>query len=207
MIWEGLNPPYATIVADPPWDHSDGTGVRFGRGDHRYRNWSPGEDASDTTMPYSVMSLDQIAAMPVGDLAATDAHLYLWTTNRYLRASYDVAESWGFSVSSTLVWCKPARGFSMGGTFGSNVEFIQFCRCGSLTANRSEPTRWFPWPRTPGPSVRRGRKRNSLHSAKPAAFLDLVEQVSPGPYVELFARQPRLGWDSWGHGYELGDTA
>jgi hypothetical protein len=48
---------------------------------------------------------------------------------------------------------------------------------------------WFDWPRGP-------------HSAKPSAFSDLVEQVSPGPYVELFARQPRLGWDHWGRGYE-----
>jgi hypothetical protein len=52
---------------------------------------------------------------------------------------------------------------------------------------------WWSWPR-------------GAHSAKPPAFLDLVEQVSPGPYVELFARAPRLGWDSWGKGYEIGDA-
>jgi N6-adenosine-specific RNA methylase IME4 len=55
-------------------------------------------------------------------------------------------------------------------------------------ANRVDTT-WWQWPRGP-------------HSVKPAAFLDVVEQVSPEPYVELFARQPRLGWDSWGWGYE-----
>lgn len=203
MTWEGLTPPYSTIVADPPWDHSDGTGVRFGRGDSRYGNWVEGEDAGITTVPYSVMTVEDVAALPVVDIAAVDAHLYLWTTNRYLRDSYEVAEAWGFKVASTLVWCKEPFGFNVGGTFGSTVEFVHFCRRGSLAATGSSPTRWFRWPRKMASPVRRGEKRSAGHSNKPPAFLDLVEQVSPGPYVELFCRSPRLGWDHWGKGYEV----
>jgi N6-adenosine-specific RNA methylase IME4 len=63
-------------------------------------------------------------------------------------------------------------------------------RRGSLAAITRQDRNWWEWAGTP-------------HSVKPDAFGDLVEQVSPGPYVELFCRRPRLGWDSWGKGYEL----
>lgn len=189
---------YRTIVADPPWDHSDGTGVRIGRGDSRYGNWVEGEDAEATAPPYSMMPLADIIGLPVSSLAQDDAHLYLWTTQRYLRPSFDVVEAWGFSVSATLVWCKQPRGFNPGGTFGSTIEFAHFCRRGSLAAKRKIPQRWFTWPRTLAPPVARGQKRNQMHSAKPEAFIDMVEQVSPGPYLEMFARRARFGWDYFG---------
>lgn len=78
---------YRTIVADPPWDHSDGTGTTLRGG-----TWVPSDG-----VPYSCMSLQAIRDLPVGEMAQRDAHLYLWTTNRYLRDAYTVAESWGFS--------------------------------------------------------------------------------------------------------------
>lgn len=165
---------YRTIVADPPWDHSDGTGTTL-----RDDGWR-----SSDGVPYSCMSLDAIAALPVGSLAAPDAHLYLWTTNRYLRPAYDIAERWGFGVVKPLVWCKEPMGF-MGRPFTSSAEFVLYARRGNLRAIGDAGRQWWVWPR-------RG------HSAKPEAFLDLVEQVSPGPYVELFARRARFGWDYWG---------
>lgn len=252
---------YRTIVADPPWDHSDGTGVDVVSG-------------NVTAIPYSSMTLDEIAALPVKSLATNvdqDAHLYLWTTSRYLRDAFDIARGWGFHYAATLVWCKPSRGFSVGGVFQNNVEFCLFCRWPKVTrradvlhvtsrladlaeqasisradvdahlgtsdmggwwlsrietrcaipkpeqwatlrqfipgadaldaeveslngrkgtappaAFEKATSRWFQWPR-------------GAHSAKPEAFQDLVEQVSPGPYVELFARRDRLGWDTWGN--------
>jgi N6-adenosine-specific RNA methylase IME4 len=179
--WEGLSPPYSTIVVDPPWDHSDGTGKG-------YRLANP-QRGRTTPLPYSCMSVADIAALPVGDLAARDSHLYLWTTNRYLRDAYDVVAAWGFSVSKPLVWCKEPKGF-FGPPFVSSAEFVLYARRGSLPAQDRVDRQWWVWPR-------------SAHSAKPPAFLDVVERVSPGPYVELFARAPRLGWDSWGKGYEL----
>ena len=173
--WEGLNPPYSTIVADPPWTYEQG-GPTTGFAPLR-------------PPPYSMMKLEEIRALPVGDLAADAAHLYLWTTNRYLRASFALAEWWGFGHSQTLTWCKPPRGIGPGGAFSNTTEFVLYCRRGSLAYQARVDTTWFQWPR--------GR-----HSVKPDPFLDLVEHVSPGPYVELFARAPRLGWDSWGLGYE-----
>jgi N6-adenosine-specific RNA methylase IME4 len=254
VSWEGLSPPYATIVADPPW-HYDERVIEYGRG-----------EARTAPMPYSTMSAEDIAALPVVDLAAAGAHFYLWTTNQHLWASRDIVLGWGFEPVQLLVWCKPPAGLGPGGVFAQSTEYVVYARrtikaarlverAGSLIRaareaagiNRAEfhrlvrggnPTglvaRWedddsLPngrdWERIqqvlptlrgvarphvepPPPQERARIDRNwwewprSFHSVKPAAFLDLVEQVSPGPYVELFARAPRLGWDSWGFGYE-----
>jgi N6-adenosine-specific RNA methylase IME4 len=131
------------------------------------------------------MTVKEIAALPVSKMAEADAHLFLWTTNRYLRDSFAVAEAWGFRFSQLLVWAKTPRGIGPGGTFSQSAEFILFGRRGSLKHLKRIDTVWFNWTRT-------------AHSVKPDAFLDTVEQVSPGPYLELFARRARFGWDYWG---------
>lgn len=191
---------YRTIVADPPWDHSDGTGVKLdiGYGSNR-RPLPEWVDPISTAPPYPVLTLSEISNLPVGDLAERDAHLYLWTTNRYLRHVWGIAETWGFTPSCVLTWCKRSPGFRPGGTFPSDTEFCLFARRGSLAAKERANGRWFQWPRRLGPPVKEGEHRNTMHSAKPEAFLDLVEQISPGPYIELFARRQRLGWDTWGN--------
>jgi N6-adenosine-specific RNA methylase IME4 len=188
---------YRTIVADPPWDHSDGTGAKLKVGFGRTQRELLGGPVT-TTLPYKTLSVFQVKALPVNSLAAADAHLYLWTTNRYLRCVWDVAEAWGFSGVCILTWCKEPRGFLGGGAFPSNTEFCLFARRGSLPTNARAEGRWFRLPRQFGPPVGEGERRNTKHSAKPEAFLDLIEQVSPGPYLELFARRQRLGWDTWG---------
>lgn len=182
---------YRTIVADPPWDHSDGTGFNYGVNAHGGKH-TPVEPHA-TYPPYSHLTVAEITDLPVNDLAADDAHLYLWTTQRYLRPSFDIIEAWGFAVSATLTWCKAPMGF-MGGAFRSSTEFCHFARRGSLAHKTQAPSRWFTWPRVGWTQSDPAAK----HSHKPDAFLDLVEQVSPGPYVELFARRGRLGWDYWG---------
>lgn len=171
---------YRTVVADPPWDYS-GDPPRF--------TWSERHvgDKVELPQPYRYLTVDEIKALPVPDLAAPAAHLYLWTTQRYLEAAYDVARAWGFRPVKALVWAKRPRGFNVGGTFASTTEFVLFARRGDLAAKTTVDRDWFDWPRN-----------GNRHSAKPEAFLDLVETVSPGPYLELFARRNRLGWDTWG---------
>ena len=175
---------YRTIIVDPPWDHSDGTGVGFSGG------------RKVTLPPYKMMTLQGIKKLPVKKLAEADcwhvngnrggSNIFLWTTTRYLYDAHDVMRGWGFKPTTILVWCKPARGFGMGGTFKSNVEFVVVGRRGSPPrATGSSDTRWFTW--------QRGK-----HSAKPEDFYDLVESVSCGPYLELFARRKREGWDAFG---------
>ncbi len=135
---------------------------------------------------YETMSVEAIAALPVCGLAQDDAHLYLWTTQRYLLDAHTIAKAWGFEPVKVLVWCKPPTGFSMGGIYGNSCEFVLFARRGTLAPKSRVARDWFEWPRRGG------------HSAKPEAFLDLVEQVSPGPYLEMFARRARFGWDYYG---------
>lgn len=186
---------YRTIVADPPWQQgATGHPNTRGFGKHERR-----DQVRETAPPYPTMTLEEIRALPISDLAQRDAHLYLWTTQKFLEMSFDVARSWGFRVSETIVWCKEPGGITLGGAFGATTEFVHFCKRGRLPALTRAPSRWYQWPRRKGPPVKLGQKRQAMHSAKPEAFLDLVEQVSPGPYLEIFARRNRLGWDTWGN--------
>lgn len=187
---------YRTIVADPPWDISKRPGW----------SWRQGRPSGENRdLPYPTLTVEEVASLPVRDLSHGDyfgsdrrslrerglpskngSHLFLWCTTETLEPAHHVCRSWGFSPSSVLVWCKDPRGFGVGGLFQANVEFCIYGRRGSPVAHGKANSRWFNWPR-------------GAHSAKPEAFLDLVEQVCPGPYLELFARRQRLGWDTWGN--------
>src|SRR3990167_4258629 len=139
---------------------------------------------------------DALAAFPVADLADEGAPLYLWSTRQNFREgeAARVARAWGFEPVGEVIW--GLRNAGMGaGPFRNDHEPVLVARRGSLPfPTGAEPAGVFFWKQV--------YNRGKVHSAKPLAFLDLVERLSPGPYVELFARQPRLGWDSWGWGYE-----
>jgi N6-adenosine-specific RNA methylase IME4 len=176
---------YRTIVADPPWNVMGGPlaggvgeGFKF-----------PG-DARSRPLPYQTMKAQDIAALPVGDLALPDCSLYLWTVNAYIEQAYAVARAWGFSPSTLCIWAKNPMGGGLGGTFGITTEYFLYARRGKPQDHRVTGT-WFNW-------KRRYVNGKPSHSTKPDAFYDLVEQVSPGPYLELFARRARLGWNYWG---------
>jgi N6-adenosine-specific RNA methylase IME4 len=191
QAWPGLDPPYSTIVADPPWQYgkmNPATPVYTADPGHtssgRFVN---GSQLSDH---YSGMTLDEIRGLPVGDLGQ-DSRLFLWVTSRYLRHAWDVIEAWGFTPQDKhLVWCKPPRA-----TTPVTTEYVLVGKKGTPSRMPWTGTTWYQWPLQP------------VHSQKPDAFMDLVESWCPGPYVELFGRRPRLGWDHWGHGYEIGVTA
>lgn len=167
---------YQTVVADPPWKQPSG-------GPRPKTTWNAGIPSK---LPYPTMELAEIEALPVQEWVEKNAHLYLWTTNHYLERSYGVARAWGFEPSCVLVWAKTPRGIGMGGAFTITTEFIIFARRGSLAFKEKQDSSWWNWKR-------------GAHSKKPEAFLDLVERVSPGPYLEMFARRNRLGWDTYGN--------
>lgn len=152
-----------------------------------------------TDLDYDQMSLNDIKRLPVGGLAEDDAHLYLWTVNKFAEYAWSVARGWGFTPSTLLTWCKAPMGLGLGGAYTITTEHVLFCRRGSLAPLRRMDSTWWNWRR---PYNANGAPR---HSQKPEHFLDMVEQVSPGPYVELFARRHRLGWDVWGN--ESANTA
>lgn len=187
--FDGLTPPYATIVADPPWP------IRWSGG-------AGGKHRRATPLQYSLMPVDAIAALPVASLVGADAHLYLWVTENLNRegAGALVADAWGFTIVGEIVWEKP--NFGMGVFPRRCHETVLVGRRGSVPFAGPRNVRSVQkWPQV------QETNGGKTHSAKPAAFFDLVETASPGPYVELFARRPRLGWDSWGKGYETTEAA
>lgn len=172
-------PRYRTIVADPPWPY-DG-GVSFGGSKDKLHSFG---------LPYSSMSLDEIAALPIPELADKDAWLFLWTTNRYLRKAVDLIEGWGFEYRQLITWAKLGAS-PFGGTFTHNAaEYLFAC-------SRGNPRVLARWPG--GNVITTTRQGAGGHSRKPEVFLDLVEHVAPGPHLEMFARRNRLGWDTWGN--------
>ena len=180
-LFSELNPPYSTIVADPPWRYkSDGRMVTSAN--------KPSTNPSPNAR-YSTSTSIELASLPVAGLAATNAHLYCWTTNPILPEAFALVEAWGFQYVTLLTWRKLGT-LGMGYYFRGDTEHVLFAVKGKLPIPPADRKRnWF-------------EARKTGHSIKPPSFFDLVESVSPGPYVELFARQPRLGWDAWGHGYE-----
>ncbi len=181
---------FATIVADPPWE------VKAGRAMGAYKVvdgkqvWPAGETAVARPLAYPTMTVPEIAALAVP--AADDCHLYLWTINRYVDEAFDVARAWGFKYSTLLTWAKNPKGSGLGGCYGISSEYVLFCRRGTLAAKADVNTTWFNWKRP----YKNGYPQ---HSAKPPEFYTMVEHVSPGPYLEMFARQPRAGWAVWGN--------
>ncbi len=133
---------------------------------------------------YDLMSLSRIAAMPVSALTEEDAHLWLWVTNATLRHGYDIAEAWGFTVRSPLTWVKFRLG--LGTYLRNSTEHLLFATKGRAPVQfRAQPT----WINAPVQD----------HSHKPEEQYALIERVSPGPYLELFARRRQHGWDAWGN--------
>lgn len=182
---------YSTIVADPPWKVTAGRAMGAYTMVDGKQIWTKAETVKSRALAYPTMTVDEIKALQVP--AADDAHLYLWTINRYVDEAFDIARSWGFKYSTLLTWAKNPKGAGLGGAYGISTEFCLFCRRGSLQEKQHIGTTWFNWKR---PYDERGKPK---HSAKPPEFIAMVEQVSPGPYLELFARENRPGWDAWGN--------
>ncbi len=167
--------PYRVIVADPPWPYE-------------LRKVDPSHRA---THPYPQMSINQIKALAVGEIAAPDSILWLWTTNHHMREAFEVLDAWGFEHKTILTWVKDRMG--TGDWLRGRTEHC-------LMAVRGKPTVVLVNQTTAldGPL----RK----NSQKPDEFYAFVEGLCPAPrYAELFQRTAREGWD--GHGDEVRDAA
>jgi N6-adenosine-specific RNA methylase IME4 len=181
---------YRTIVADPPWPFkwSGGSAYRKnGRGErHLNHKFKKG-------LEYATMSIDDIAALPVADLADDNAHLFLWIPDCHLIEGHGarIARAWGFEPGRVLVFWKKT-GFGLGTFPRPQHEALIVCKRGSLPFDVRNAGSVVEWKL---PYENGARK----HSRKPDGALDLIEQASPGPYLELFARRQRLGWDTWGN--------
>lgn len=168
---------YRTIVADPPWRYDEG----FPQGPAR------GRGRSTIPLPYPAMSLDEIAALPVHDLADKSAWVFLWTTNKHLPFAFTLLSFWGFGYRQTITWRKTGCPSPFVTCLApSHSEFLLVARWGDAKRLGGFPSSVIDAPAQSG------------HSTKPDVFLDLIEQATPGPRLEMFARRQRLGWSTWG---------
>lgn len=170
---------FKTILADPPWQFQNRTGKMAP--EHR------------RLARYGTMDLDAICAMPVAELAAEPAHLYLWVPNALLPEGLRVMEAWGFSYKSNLVWHKIRKdggpdGRGVGFYFRNTTELVLFGVRGRNARTKAPGRRQV--------NIIKSQKRE--HSRKPDELYDIVEACSEGPFLELFARGPRKGWSVWG---------
>jgi N6-adenosine-specific RNA methylase IME4 len=142
---------------------------------------------------YETMSVEEICALPVSDAMADKSHCYLWVPNALLAEGLQVMKAWGFTYKANLVWHKVRKdggsdGRGVGFYFRNVTELVLFGTRGNfrtLAPARSQV------------NLLGTRKRE--HSRKPDELYPIIEQCSSGPYLELFARYPRTGWDVWGN--------
>lgn len=175
----GLSRGYAgAILADPPWP---------------FRTWSArGRGRAPDRHYRSTMTLDEIKALPVGELAAPDSVLLLWATCPSLIAALDVIAAWGFVYKTTgFVWMKQTKQgdrlhIGCGYWTRANGEMC-------LLATRGKPKRLHA---DVPQAILAPRRENSR---KPDCVHDRIERLVAGPYVELFARAKRPGWHCWGN--------
>ena len=132
---------------------------------------------------YDCMAVEEISALPIADWVCDDSHIYLWTTNAFMEEAHQILRSWGVVQKTILTWGKSR--FGAGRYFRNQTEHVLFAVKGRMMLRRADVGTLF--------YGQRGR-----HSEKPHAFYDMVESVSPGPYLDVFARKLRFNWDAWG---------
>jgi len=158
---------FGCIYADPPWLY-DNQSTRAATSNH-----------------YEGMTIDELCALPIRELAADDAHLHLWTTNGFLFECPKIFEAWGFEFRSSFIWAKPQMG--IGNYWRNSHEFL-------LTAIRGDAKRFNDKSLMSWLECDRG-----AHSAKPERVRHMIEGASPGPRLELFGRNGVHGWAVWGN--------
>ncbi len=170
---------YSTILADPPWRFENRTGKMAPEHQRLLR--------------YPTMTIEEIGALPVAEAATENAHLYLWVPNALLSEGLEVMKAWGFKYKTNLVWYKTRKdggpdGRGVGFYFRNVTELILFGTKGRMRTLQPGRTQV---------NILLEHKRE--HSRKPEKIFDIIESCSPGPYLEMFARFHREGWDQWGN--------
>lgn len=161
---------YRTIAIDPPWP---------GPGEHRSI-----KGGGVTIIPYSTMTVIQLAAMRIMDIATDDAQLWMWTTSRNFVDAGLLMQLWGFRYAGLFIWKKQPN---LGPWIRHDSEFLMRGYLPGAKIVLPAPVQTHEWPRP---------KR---HSEKPPEAYRMIEQFSPGPRIDIFARQPRPGFDAWGN--------
>ena len=171
---------YKTIYADPPWQFQNRTGKIAPEHKRLTR--------------YETMPLEEIKTLPVDEIADGKSHLYLWVPNALLPEGLEVMKAWGFEYKTNIIWEKVRHdgqpdGRGVGFYFRNVTEMLLF-------GVRGEKNRTLDPARSQVNLIRTIKRE---HSRKPDEIIPIIEACSPGPYLELFARGNRTGWDMWGN--------
>lgn len=171
---------FGAILADPPWRFQNSTGKVAPEHKRLAR--------------YPTLSLSEIKELPVAMFAADVSHLYLWVPNALLPDGLDVMKSWGFNYKGNIVWYKIRKdggpdGRGVGFYFRNVTEVILFGTRGKNARTLAPGRR----------QVNMIAQRKREHSRKPDEIYPIIEECSPGPFLELFARTKRRGWTIWGN--------
>lgn len=177
------NKQYKVIYADPPWSYRQQGSARGKRG--------------MANAHYSTMTTDDIAALPVRDIATDDALLFIWATFPNIKETLKVIDAWGFEYkTAAFVWVKKNRKswsnfWGMGAWTRANAEL---CLLGiSHRTKASKDVVSHAVHQIIESPIGR-------HSEKPAEVRDrIVQLVGDVPRIELFARDKFYGWDVWGN--------
>lgn len=182
---------YKIIYADPPWIQKAGRKLDKYKLIDGKQVWNS-DQVKTEDLPYSTMTVEEIAAIPVIDIVDNDAFLFMWVTNKYLLKAEKVIKAWGFEYVACITWRKKRMGGGLGGVVRISSEYLLFCRRGNLKAIGNIPESVIEAKR---PYV----NGYPCHSKKPEIFAEMIESVSPaGKRLEMFARNPRNGWDVFG---------
>jgi N6-adenosine-specific RNA methylase IME4 len=167
LLRRGLK--FGTIYADPPWP---------------YGNQATRAATKNHYKSYNELTIDDIALLPIRELAGEKSHLHLWTTNGFLHEAFGILEAWGFEYKSCFVWVKPQLG--IGNYWRVSHEFMLLGVRGAAPFLDKKLKSWAEIPRGP-------------HSQKPEVVRAFIQRASPGPRLELFGRRAVTGWAVWGN--------
>jgi N6-adenosine-specific RNA methylase IME4 len=177
---------YGVIYADPPWS---------------FRNWSAKGTGRNAISHYDCLDFSTLASLPIGDFAADDCALFLWATDPLLPRAFELIEAYGFEYKTVaFYWVK------LNASAKNNADY--FTGLGYWTRANPEQcllaTRGKP-PRRAKNVRRLVVEKRREHSRKPDCVRERIERLVAGPYLELFARESKQGWDCWGNQVALFD--
>jgi N6-adenosine-specific RNA methylase IME4 len=178
---------YGVIYADPPWS---------------FRNWSAKGTGRNAISHYDCLDFPALAALPVSDLAADNCALFLWATDPLLPRAFELIKAWGFEYKTVaFYWVKLNSAAKHDADYFTGLGYWTRAnpeQC--LIATRGKP------PRKAKDVRRLVVEKRREHSHKPDCVRERIERLVAGPYLELFARETKKGWDCWGNQAGLFDS-
>ena len=177
MDISNINKQYKVIYADPPW---------------YFKSYSEKGEGRNATKHYQCSGLSDIISLPINNIAEGNSTLIMWVTDPFLQHAFKVIEAWGFNYKTVaFTWVKQNKNNQnyfkgLGYWTRANPEM-------ALLATKGKPRRISS---NVDQLVVSNRRE---HSRKPDEIYERIEQLLEGPYIELFARTQRTGWDSWGN--------